>query len=177
LERKFANHPGWKRILRHRFTHDFLDTLEFKGHITLYCMDAVTAPLVVHYFDREYCIVDAGYSWLKQFPAGEDHYTVTTHFDAAGQVVLWYIDICLHTGLDENQIPWIDDLYLDLVVSPAMEIEIKDADELRAALESGAISSAEFDLAWLEADKLMDRIAQNQFGLYALSCSHRQMLL
>lgn len=176
MERKSANVPGWKRIIESRFYHSYLDTPEFKGYITLYCMDAVRAPLVVHYFNRETCIVDAGYAWLKQFPAGE-HFTVTTHFDASARIVQWYIDICLHTGVDENQIPWMDDLYLDLVISPAMEVELKDADELLAARESGAISTEEFNLAWREADSLMQRIAQKKFGLLGLSKAHWQMLL
>jgi predicted RNA-binding protein associated with RNAse of E/G family len=177
LRKKFANMPGWKRILQHRFYHSYVDTPEFRGNITLYYMDAVTEPRMVEYFHRKTCIFDAGYSWLKQFPADEQHFNVSTHFDASGQIVQWYIDICLHTGIDQNQIPWIDDLYLDLVVSPTMEIEVKDADELLAARESGDISTAEFDLAWREARRIMERIKENQFGLLALSNTHRQMLL
>ena len=86
------------------------------------------------------------------------HFTVTTHFDGNGQIVLWYIDICLLTGVGQNQIPWLDDLYLDLVVSPSMEVEVKDADELLAARKSGEISTTEFNLAWCEADRLMESI-------------------
>lgn len=177
LARKFANMPGWKRILQHRFYSSYLDTSEFKGHNTLYCLDAVAAPRMVGYFHRNTCIIDAGYSWLKQFPADEQHFTVTTHFDASGQILLWYIDICLHTGVDENQVPWLDDLYLDLVVSPAMEIEVKDADELLAARESGDILPTEFDLAWREANRIIDRISEHRFGLFDLSNIHRQLLL
>ena len=88
------------------------------------------------------------------------HFTVTTHFDASGQIALWYIDICLLTGVGQNQIPWLDDLYLDLVVSPSMEVEVKDADELLAARESGEISTTEFNLAWCEADRLMESISR-----------------
>lgn len=176
IERKLANSPGWKRIIQNRFYHSYVDTPEFTGHITLYCMDAVTAPLVVEYFHRKTCIVDAGYAWLRQYPAGE-HFTVTAQYDASARIVAWYIDICLRTGVDQNQIPWMDDVYLDLVVSPAMEMELKDADELLAARENGEITAAEFDLAWRVAGRLMERIARNQFGLLALSDVHRQMLL
>lgn len=176
MKHKLANNPGWARILQHRFYHSHLNTPGFQGYITLYCMDSVRAPLVVKYFGREFCIADAGYAWLKQFPTGE-HYTVTTHFDASGQAILWYIDICLRQGVGQDQIPWMDDLYLDLVVSPSMEVELKDADELLSARESGEISSAEYDLALREVNRLMDCIASNRFGLFALSDLHRQMLL
>ncbi len=177
VERKYANYPGWKRILQHRFYTSYLDTAEYRGYITLFCMDAVTAPRVVEYCHRQTCIVDAGYSWLKQFPAEDQHFTVTTHFDASGQVLAWYIDICLRTGIGPDNIPWLDDLYLDLVVSPTLEIEVKDADELLAARESGDISTAEFDLAWRESNRLIELISKNQFGLLALSSAHRRMLL
>ena len=176
MKHKLANNPGWQRILQNRFYHSCLDTQEFQGHITLYCMDAVRAPLIVEYFNRKFCIVEAGFAWLKQFPAGE-HFTITTHFDASGQIVLWYIDICLRTGVDENHIPWIDDLYLDVVVSPTIEIELKDADELLAAREIGEITAAEFDLAWRVADQLMEQNAHNHLGLLALSDVYRRMLL
>ena len=176
MKHKLANNPGWERILQHRFYHSHLNTPGFQGYITLYCMDAVRAPLVVRYFGRQFCIADAGCAWLKQFPTGE-HYTVTTHFDASGQVVLWYIDVCLRHGVGQDQIPWMDDLYLDLVVSPSMEVEPKDADELLSARENGEITSAEYDLALREANRLMECIASNQFGLFALSGLHREMLL
>jgi uncharacterized protein len=142
----------------------------------LFCMDAVRAPLVVEFFNRKTCIADTGYAWLKQFPDGE-HFTVTTHFDTSGQPVQWYIDICRRTGVDPDQIPWMDDLYLDLVISPALEVELKDAGELLAARDNGEITAAEFELAWRAANRLMEQIAQNQFGLLALSGVHRQMLL
>lgn len=175
--RKFANFPGWKRILQHRFYSSYLDTSEFRGYITLYCIDAVTAPRVVEFFHRKTCIFDAGYSMLLQFPADEQHFTVTTNFDASGQILQWYIDICLRTGIGQNDIPWLDDLYLDLVVSPTMEIEVKDADELLAARESGDISPTEFDLAWREANRIIDRISEHRFGLLDLSNIHRHILL
>lgn len=177
IQRKYANMPGWKRILQHRYISCYLDTPEFRGHIALYCMDAVAAPLRVDYFQRKTCIVDAGYSWLRQYPADERHFIVTAQYDADSQIIAWYIDICLQTGLGQDQIPWMDDLYLDVVVSPSMEVELKDADELLAARESGDITAAEFDLAWREADRLMERIAKRQFGLLALTGAQREMLL
>jgi uncharacterized protein len=176
MDRKFANIPGWKRILQNRFYSSYLDSPEFKGYITLYCMDAVREPLVVEYFGRPTCIADVGYAWLKQFPTN-GHFTVTAQYNSSAQIVAWYIDICLRTGVDQDQVPWMDDLYLDLIVSPAMDIEVKDAEELLAARKTGEISDSEFDLAWREANQLMKRIIKNQFELLALSDVHRQMLL
>lgn len=169
--------PGWKRILQHRFYCTTVNEPAFKGIVTLYCMDRVNAPLMVEYFGRKTVIADTGYSWLKHFSAGEQHFTVTTQFDAQQQIIAWYIDICLRTGIDQNHIPWMDDLFLDIVVSPAMEIEVKDADELLAARESGLISREEFAMAWVETNKLLERITKQQFRFFALSSAHREKLL
>ena len=89
----------------------------------------------------------------------------------------WYIDICLQHGVDESNTPWLDDLYLDVVVSPSLEVELLDADELGQAWEAGEISKAEFDLAWREADKLMTQIARRRLKLLELGETHRQWLL
>lgn len=176
MDRKFANFPGWKRILQNRFYSLSLDSPEFKGCISLYCMDAVREPLFVEYFHQPTCIAGAGYVWLKQFPAGE-HFTVTAQYNDRAQLVAWYIDICSQTGVGQDGIPWMDDLYLDLIVSPAMDIELKDAEELLAARESGEITALDFELAWREADRLMKRIKQRQFALLSLADVHRQLLL
>jgi len=176
MKRKYANYQGWKRILQSRLYGANIDTPEFKGYINLFCMDAVRAPLVVEWFGRELCIVDTGYTWLKQYPSGE-HFIVTAQFNQREELVSWYIDICLRSGTGEDNILWVDDLYLDLVVSPELEIVVKDADELMAARESGEITMDEYDLAWREADRLRESINRHQFRMLELSDVRRRMLL
>ncbi len=171
-----ADRPDWKRVPRKRFYCKNVDTPGFKGWITLLILDEVREPLIVKVHSRPLCLADTGYAWLQQFPDGE-HYTVTTMFDAGGKVVQWYIDICLQTGADERNIPWLDDLYLDLAVLPTMEVQLLDADELANALTNGEITQAEYDLAWREARNLSERIAREDFDLLKLIESHRQMLI
>lgn len=59
-------------------------------------------------------------------------------FDNKGNIVQWYIDICLKNGLDRN-IPWLDDLFLDIILLPSEEVIQKDADELEEAYLNGII--------------------------------------
>lgn len=176
MKRLFADRPDWKRILERRFYCSFLETPDFTGHITLLCLDKIREPLIVDLHGQPVCVVNHGYQWLQQFPANE-HFAVTTMFDANQQVVQWYVDICLQTGVDpRSKIPWLDDLYLDLVITPKMEVELRDADELQEARESGEITAAEYELAWDVANRLMEQIAQNKFALLTLSETHRRML-
>jgi uncharacterized protein len=92
------------------------------------------------------------YMWLQQFPIEKNH-SVTTMFDARGEIVQWYIDICFRNGI-ENDIPWMDDLFLDIVLLPSGEIIEKDADEIEDALTKGTIDKPLYDLAWNEVENL-----------------------
>jgi predicted RNA-binding protein associated with RNAse of E/G family len=171
-----ADRPDWKRVPRKRFSCKQIDTPAFSGSIVLLQLDEVREPLIVDMNGQKLCLADTGYSWLQQFPANE-HYTILTMYDADAKVVQWYLDICLRTGLDERNIPWHDDLYLDLVVLPSGEILLLDADELADAREKGDITDAEYDLAWREAKRLKERIENGELKLAELSEIHRRMLL
>lgn len=174
LKRKYGDRLDWKRISQRRFAQSFFDTKEFKGYITLLHTIFVTNPLFVNYGDKEVCIVDNGYMWLQQFPSDKNH-SVTTMFDAEGNVVQWYIDICLCNGT-ENGRPWMDDLFLDIIMLPSGEIIIKDADELEEALSTGVINQQLYDLAWNETKNLKSLISTGEFDLVKLSSQHKDAL-
>lgn len=128
----------------------------------------------LHYNKKSICIVDDGYMWLQQFPLDKKH-SVTTMFDANGEIVQWYIDICLCNGI-ENDRPWMDDLFLDIVFLPSGEIVVKDADELEEALVNGRINKHLYNLAWDELNKLKILISENRFELIKLSKVHQNIL-
>lgn len=154
-----------------------VDEADFAGHATLLLIDAVSVPLVGPRSGLR--LADAGFAWMAYFPDGA-HHTVTTMFDAAGEVIQWYVDICREHGLDETGVPWFDDLYLDLVVYPDGRVVLLDADELDDALAHCAITQAEHDLAWREARRLLAAIEAGQFGpsqLAPRSAAHRALLL
>ena len=176
IKRRSASRIPWPRILERRFTTQSVNQLDYRGYVTLLCLDRVREPLWVTHQGRQLCIVDDGYTWLQQFPTGTQ-YTVTTQFDADGQVAQWYIDICLQHGVDASGIPWWDDLFLDVVIFPNGECQIIDGEELDAALQSGVIDDSQHRLAWTEATKLVRTIEQNDFLLFALIIRQRTELL
>lgn len=135
----------------------------------------MTEPLWVSYGDKRVCIVDKGYMWLQQFPL-DKHHSVTTMFDENGNIVQWYIDVCYKNSVEDN-IPWMDDLYLDLVLLPSGEVIVKDTDELEQALEKGMIDKTLFDLAWNELNHLKKLISEDNFELIKLSHLHKDRLI
>jgi predicted RNA-binding protein associated with RNAse of E/G family len=173
LKRKFADRSEWKRILDRAYVQTYMDTSDFKGYITLLHLKKVAAPLTVHYGEQNYCIADDGYYWLQHFPDDSKH-SVTTMFDNKGEIVQWYIDICLQTGFD--QVPWLDDLFLDLIVFPSGKVFQKDIDELDEALNKGVINDHLYNKAWTEANHLLTLLKNKNFPLLSLSVKHKIIL-
>jgi uncharacterized protein len=174
MKRKYGNHPTWKRVIEREYAEIYLETPVFKGYITLLHAIKVAAPLKVRYGDSERSIVDDGYMWLQHFPLGQN-FGLLTVFDQNGSIIQWYIDICHGIGT-ENGVPWLDDLYLDIVVLPTDELILLDEDELQEALENDTITKEQFDLAWLECERIKRLIEQNEFILFDLSKEHKELL-
>lgn len=174
LKRKYGNRTNWKRVLKREYQQIYYQDEIFKGYITLLNIKEVSEPLIVKNGGKEVCIVNNGFSWLQHFPIGKN-YSVTTMFDTQGKIVQWYIDICYEIGC-ENNIPWMDDLYLDIVVFPTGEIILLDEEELDEALANGVIKKSMYDMAWKEANELMDLIQQDNFDLLKLAKDHQVII-
>lgn len=98
-------------------------------------------------------------------------------FDPQRQVIQWYIDICHRHWVDDKEVPWWEDLYLDLLVFPEGDCHIVDGDELDEALQAGVIDARLHTLAWDEAQRLQSLIQADAFPLLSLSYAHRLQLL
>ncbi|MFX3675132.1 MAG: DUF402 domain-containing protein [Paenisporosarcina sp.] len=175
LKRKFGNRSEWKRVIDKEYVYTFFDTEEFNGYVTLLKVNNVTAPLYVQYGKENVCIVNQGFIWLQHFPTNK-HHSLTTMFNAEGEIVQWYIDICLENGI-ENHVPWMDDLFLDIIVLPNGKVILKDTEELEAALLGGVIDEFIYDMAWEETSKIIDFINQGNFHLMDMSKQHKDYLI
>lgn len=176
MKRKFGDRSDWKRVLKRDYAHSYLETDNFKGYLSLLKIAKVKEPLYVKYFDQNVCIVNDGYLWLQQFPFNK-HHSVTTMFDEKGQIVQWYIDICSMNGVSEDNVPWMDDLFLDIVVLPSGEVIQKDSEELDEALLNGTIDNSLYNLARQEANLINSLIKDGSFTLLQLSEEHKDILL
>lgn len=176
LKRKYGDRSNWKRILEREYAQSYLETENFKGYITLLKIVKVAEPLYATYYGKSICIADDGYFWLQHFP-NEKHHSVTTMFDAEGHIVQWYIDICAINGVTADNVPWMDDLFLDIVVLPTGEVVQKDITELEEALLGDIIDKDLYNLAWEESARLNDFIENGNFTLLKLSEDHKEFLI
>lgn len=172
---KSADRADWQRVLARRFAVRRIDSLEYHGYVSLLHIDKISEPLSVMFGEEQVRIADRSYNWLQHFPDGA-RYTLLAAFDERGELVQWYIDIIGSMGLDARGIPWYEDLYLDIVISPTGEILLLDVDELDEALRQGMISAGEYDLAWSEASRLLTILEADPFPLLSLSEAHLEQL-
>ena len=161
---KRADRPGWLRLRAQRFICQRIADDRVNGYATLLRMLEVAEPLWVPHHEQRICIADAGYAWLQLFPEGAN-YTHTTMFDADGQPVQEYIDLVAEQGVDEDGIPWYDDLYLDIAWIPEGTPLLLDQEELEAAHTIGAITDEQYELARGEAARLLVAIALGDYTL------------
>lgn len=173
MKRRYLQRDNWQRIIHRDYRHLPIED-DFTGYIALLQMHEVTEPLKKKYGDKELCIVDAHYSWLQQLPFKE-HFAVTTMFDQNGEVIQWYIDITNENGV-ENGKPYMDDLFLDIVVLPTGEVIQKDKDELAWALDKQLITQQQYELAYRTFHELLALIEEGNFPYFDMSLVHRNRL-
>lgn len=175
MKRKSADRLNWPRIVARRFVAQRIDSDTYHGYVTLLRLDEVSEPFYVLFGQKRVCIVDNGYDWVQHFPDGAS-YVLLAAFDEQGELVQWYIDIVESMGIDERGVPWYNDLYLDIVVSPLGETLLLDVDELDEALRQGEVTWGQYDFAWRQVSVLLDALELDLFPLLWLSDVHREQL-
>ena len=105
------------------------------------------------------CIRDNDYEWLEVYPT-DGKYAITIMYDDKGNLIEWYFDISKKVGI-ENGIPFEDDLYLDMIITPDGEKIVIDEEELLEARDNGIITEEDVDSAYKTLKELEDKYANN----------------
>ena len=174
VKRKYANRRDWERILKNRYAQIRVQTEQFSGVVALFQIDEVRAPLYKKHKGEEFIVADAGFAWLQYFPDNEP-FGVTVMFNPDGEIVQWYIDLVDRIG-EENGIPYMDDLLLDILVFPNGDIVKKDEDEFKAAAESGELTPEQVERGWREFEATLERIERGDFIYFDLAKGHYEQL-
>ncbi len=153
MKRRYANE------VKGDYLQERIEYNDFKGYVCFIKLKNVEKPLIV-YNGKEYnCIKDENYEWLEIYPDNEK-YALTIMFDNNQNIIEWYFDISQKTGI-ENGIPFEDDLYLDMIITPKGEEIILDEDELIEALNNGDITKEDFDSAYQTLNYLENKYVNN----------------
>ena len=93
--------------------------------------------------------------------ANSSRIKLTAIYDENNEIIEWYFDIAREIGKD-NGIPYEDDMYLDVVVTPSGDVILLDEDELKEAFDRKEMTKDEYDEAYKIAYDLMEKLKNNK---------------
>lgn len=99
-------------------------------------------------------ILDIGYKWVNLYPKDEN-FVITAIFNAKLELVEFYFDIAKKVKY-KSRIPYILDLYLDIVITKDNQVIFLDEEELKKALDELVINPKDYELAKKTADKIIN---------------------
>lgn len=158
MKLKHADFPNWERVNKKGYINKYFNNEDFKGNISLLTAEEVKEKLVITKKGKEVVLIDNNYKWLEVYPDNNKNIALSVAMDEKDQVIQWYFDIARDTLLTEKGVPYIEDLYLDVILYPSGEIELLDEDELQEALEKNDITKEEYDFAYKVSNELVKQI-------------------
>lgn len=161
MKRRYANK------VEGDYSQKRLDEEFFKGYICNVKIKDVNKPLIVNNGISEICIKDNNYEWIEVYPDNAN-YAITIMFDDKSNLIEWYFDIAKEVGI-ENDIPYEDDLYLDMIITPDGQKLVLDEEELIDAFNRGEIMQADVELAYKTLKKLEIMYASDLNNLIKLT--------
>lgn len=144
----------------------------FNGDIYFYNFVEVKDKILI---PNGKCIMDNNYKWLE-FYDYSSKIKLTAIYDENSEIVEWYFDIAREIGKD-NGIPYEDDLYLDVVVTPSGNVILLDEDELKEAYNKKEMTKEEFENAYKEAEQLMNKLKNNKDKLKKYTDKYLKQML
>ena len=168
MKRKVFDRRSWHRVVSGEQTSLALPG----GLIVDYRAGEVTEPKWVSVAGQARCILDSGYRWVHYAPSGAKH-ALTVQLDAAGRVQQVYVDVGEASGVSVGGLPWMDDLYLDVVGLVEVQqggrwqvtdSEVIDQNELDEALRAGQVTPGQHALAWAEARRVLAALQAQTFA-------------
>lgn len=143
---------------------DFIITKRQKEnyYICIKRINEIEEKFIVNKFGKEIAFMDNGY-YIVEFTPLNQFYNGRVYLDRNLNVLGYYFDMSLGNGI-ENNIPYYDDLYLDVIYSPNNNelIECEDENELLEALNNKKITQEQYELAKNTCSNLIEEIQNNR---------------
>ena len=144
-----------KKILKKRNYFEKVNDDRYVGYIAVTDIIETSEDMYVPREGREdECIFASGMKRLRVFPTNA-HYTINAVYDSNFNFIEFYMDISNKVGINEDNIPYMEDLYLDVVYTRKDEIIILDEDELNEALNNNEISKEQYNMCIKQKDELV----------------------
>lgn len=166
LKKRFATATNNKeRVKDASLKIKSFNNTDFIGDIALIKFNKINKPYMIE--NSNLCIIDNDYKWLEFYDYSK-RYMLTAMYNEKNEIIEWYFDIAREIG-KENGIPYEDDLYLDVVMTPTGELILLDEDELQEAFNRFEVNKTDYDMAYSEAKQLMESLKNNTDKLKAFT--------
>lgn len=161
---KYADFP-MKYVTEKEFRNMYVSEEDFKGYVSQISIIKANQPIRTekNYIER----ANSGYKWLEFYP-DNSNIAMTVTYDDQNNIIQWYFDIANKIDIKDD-IPYIEDLYLDVVLTNDNKCFLLDEDELEAALEINDINKQQYDMAYKIADELIEKIKNKKQELISFS--------
>lgn len=173
LKKKFATSViKYSNVLEVSQTLKSFDEEDFVGDVFLNDFKKISTPFIL---DKGLCIQDTNYKWLE-FYNYDSKIRLTAVYDNNNKIIEWYFDMAQKIG-KEDGIPYEDDIYLDVVLTPDGQTILLDEDELKEAFERHEITSKEYEETYKIAYDLIEKIKENQVKVKAFTDKYLKEML
>lgn len=174
LKKRFVTNPNNMEIVENgNLKIKAFNNLDFTGDIALIKFNKMYKPYVVENINL--CMANNNYKWLEFYDYSKK-YRLTAMYNDKNKIIEWYFDIARKIG-KENGMPYEDDLYLDVVVTQKGDIILLDEDELKVAFEKMEVTKKEYDEAYQEARKLIDKLKGEKDSLQKFTDKYLKIML
>lgn len=134
----------------------------FDGYITLIDIKKVSEEKYVpRYNNKTQKIIGNNNKWILLYPKDKG-YTITAMYDENLNFIEFYIDMVDKVMITQENIPYMYDLYLDVVITYDMEVYILDQDELYEALKSKDITPLQYEKASKTAEYVISKYSKKE---------------
>ncbi len=173
LKKRFANDvKTLKCVKRIEEKSINVNSCEFTGDIYFNNIIEVNEKYNV---PNGYCIMDNNYKWIEFYDYNSKT-CLTAMYDDKNEIIEWYFDIARKIG-KENEMPYEDDLYLDVLLTKNKEIILLDEDELKEAYDNNNVTKKEFEEAHKVANILIERLKGNEEKLKEFTDKYLKIML
>ena len=176
LKREYADYANNKEIYNsEKKKVDLKDDPYFGAACLMEVKKADKKRWVTRKDGEEVVIQDVGYKWLTLFPK-EENFAIIAIYNVNNEFVQFIFNIGKNVQY-KAKIPYLDDLYLDVVLRPDGETILLDEYELKEAFDSLEMTKEEYQETYKIAYDLIEKIKDNQQKVKAFTDKYLKEML
>ena len=178
MKKKYADFPNWPKVKEKSYVNMYIENSDFTGNISLLTAVKIKPEykLIGDNGGTEEVLFDDDFKRLEFYPDNNKHVAFTASFNDKDELLHWYFDIAKNTSVTEEGVPYIEDLYLDIMLYKSGKYEFLDEDELKDALDAGTISKEDYDLAYETANGVLESLNGKVDDLIKFSYKYYDLL-